>query len=253
MSISIPIPAPHEMTRLLRRVEYEPNSGCWLWSGSPNKYGYGTARAGGVNVGAHRLFYRIFAGEIPDFADDGTPCFIRHKCDTPACVNPGHLVPGSHTQNMADMFQRGRQRPVGLPGEKSPRAVISQHDVSVMLQRRLAGHSSSEIAADYPVSVSHVRKILNGTKWKSAGPRTPNLPRPIRVIRGEDNPSAKLSPDIVRSILKAVTEGKTLASLAAKYGVSVPVVWEIKHRKAWAHVEPADREAVGDNPAAAVS
>lgn len=80
-------------------------SGCWEWGGSRNEDGYGVLthlRSGLSNARAHRLMYERFVGPIPDGAE------IRHRCDNPPCVNPEHLEPGTHAENMSDMAERGR-------------------------------------------------------------------------------------------------------------------------------------------------
>lgn len=33
---------------------------------------------------------------------------IRHKCDNPICVNPDHLLIGTHADNIADRIKRKR-------------------------------------------------------------------------------------------------------------------------------------------------
>jgi hypothetical protein len=80
-------------------------SGCWEWSGKRNDGGYGifsARRLGYENVRAHRVMYEHFVGPIPEGLE------MRHRCDNPPCVNPEHLEPGTHAQNMADIFDRGR-------------------------------------------------------------------------------------------------------------------------------------------------
>lgn len=79
----------------------EPMSGCWLWTGAQLKAGYGQFRNEDHAL-AHRWPYSHFVGPIPPGA------VVRHVCDTPSCVNPVHLEPGSYADNMADKVRRGR-------------------------------------------------------------------------------------------------------------------------------------------------
>lgn len=74
----------------------EPNSGCWLWTGCIDKWGYGKigARSGGESL-AHRASYLCFVGPIPH------DLVLDHKCRTRSCVNPAHLEPVTFGENMA--------------------------------------------------------------------------------------------------------------------------------------------------------
>jgi len=78
----------------------EPNTGCWLWPGSLNS-GYGSISVGNKKHLAHRVSYAEYVG-------DPVGQIVMHKCDTPACVNPDHLVLGSPKDNAIDAARKLR-------------------------------------------------------------------------------------------------------------------------------------------------
>lgn len=72
--------------RFMDKVSPEPNTGCWLWTGtfSGGKGDYGYFKALG-ETRAHRVAYRLFVGDIPK------GLVIDHICRVTFCVNPKHL------------------------------------------------------------------------------------------------------------------------------------------------------------------
>lgn len=75
---------------------------CLIWTGGRTSHGYGQIRVGGRQEHAHRYAYRRTHGDIPE------GLVVRHKCDTPLCVNADHLEVGTQRENMGDMIARGR-------------------------------------------------------------------------------------------------------------------------------------------------
>lgn len=75
---------------------------CWHWLGSRNAMDYGVFSWRGHRYLAHRVSYTIFNGPIPQ------SLLVRHKCDTPSCVNPKHLEVGTNADNMQDRAKRVR-------------------------------------------------------------------------------------------------------------------------------------------------
>lgn len=95
---------PKVLARFWAKVDKSAGTeGCWLWTGTKLKTGYGmfTVRRF-VNASAHRFSYLVAHKRI------NSKLIIRHRCDNPRCVNPAHLEQGTHEDNARDMVERGR-------------------------------------------------------------------------------------------------------------------------------------------------
>lgn len=90
-----------EVRRLTARVLV--SDGCWEWTGSRNRQGYGRfSYEGGRFVFAHRYMFELFFGQIPQ------GMLVCHRCDNPSCVRPEHLFAGSARDNALDREAKGR-------------------------------------------------------------------------------------------------------------------------------------------------
>ena len=76
---------------------------CWLWKGSFNTNGYGWHWIEGKLIYAH--IYALARITPKPFAN----AQVMHSCDNPACVNPKHLSWGTMSENIKDMYAKGRQ------------------------------------------------------------------------------------------------------------------------------------------------
>lgn len=90
--------------RFLAKVAIDPISGCWIWTGFRNEWGYGMiiARNPRRTLIASRAAFELFKGPIPKGMK------VCHRCDTPACANPSDLFLGSDLDNTRDRQSKGR-------------------------------------------------------------------------------------------------------------------------------------------------
>ncbi len=75
-------------------------TGCWEWRQGKKNNDYGCYN----DEQAHRVFYRLYIGDIP------SNLYVCHICDIPYCVNPEHLFIGTSKDNAQDMIKKGRGR-----------------------------------------------------------------------------------------------------------------------------------------------
>ena len=81
------------LARFMRKVQEQPN-GCWLWTGYLSEDGYGIFKLPSGAVKAHRWSFERQVGPIASGLE------LDHVCRNRACVNPAHLEPVTHQQNM---------------------------------------------------------------------------------------------------------------------------------------------------------
>lgn len=154
-------------------------SGCWLWTASLDRDGYG--RFGPrVTKLAHRASWMLHFGPIPDGMLVCHSCDVLHADPTlyRRCVNPGHLWLGTPADNGADMAAKGRARapggeahylrrnpslaPIGI---KHGMAKLTDDAVREIRKMRACGSSQRVIAAHIGVSRSAVGHVLTGARW----------------------------------------------------------------------------------------
>ena len=148
--------------------------GCWVWTGSKDRDGYGSLRDGNKMKRAHRVSWEIHNGEIPD------GLAILHKCNNPSCVNPKHLKLGDHTENMQDRKSNGRpwhsetfrsKISKKMTGRKitwkaalaEANRKISREQAASIVSRLKNGELVSTIANEFGVHRTSISKIKKGT------------------------------------------------------------------------------------------
>lgn len=144
-------------------ISPEPNSGCWLWTGSNSghyytgkTYGqYGKITIKGKSRIASRVMYEYSFGPFPK------ELYVLHKCDNPYCVNPEHLFLGTALDNARDRDRKKRReapRGINNAGNK-----ISEADVFAI--REMDG-TQEEIAQKFGIDQTTVSLIQRRKLWK---------------------------------------------------------------------------------------
>lgn len=181
---------PNNRTPVVERFWFrvEKTETCWLWRGYTNEAGYGII----IEKNKHRRLTHRFSWELHNGPIPGGLC-VLHRCDTPACVNPAHLFLGTHSDNHADMVNKGRHQhgdghyrrldpSRGLYGDANPsrqhpeRLAHGENHVNARLtweqvrsiRREYAagGTSLRRLAEDHGVAISTVHHVVRGRIWR---------------------------------------------------------------------------------------
>ena len=141
------------MDRIERDTHYEPNSGCWLYAGPVDEFGYGRVRIGKKKVRIHNFTFQKDNGDLLDGE------VVRHSCDMPCCWNPNHLSSGTHSDNIQDALKRDRW-PVG---ERNVWAKLTNEDIAII---RASSDTHRSLGERYGVAHSTIGYIKRGLSWK---------------------------------------------------------------------------------------
>lgn len=117
---------------------------CWVWRRSTNNTGYGSASVNGRSVMAHRHYYITRVGEI------GPGLELDHLCRVRSCVNPDHMEPVTHAENV----RRGSRVKTTVAIAAEIRWLYAFTDLT-----------QTELGRRYDLHPSCVSRIVNGKKW----------------------------------------------------------------------------------------
>jgi hypothetical protein len=161
------------LERFHKNVYPEPNTGCWLWGGTPGKHSrYGSISIKGRDTPAHIFSYVLHKGEIPK------GLCVCHTCDIGFCVNPDHLFLGTHQDNMLDKLKKGRQP----KGSEIKSSKLNEEQV-IDLRKRYrsnSGFNQSEEALKIGCHSSTISRVVRGKKWKHLEQET--MPEQARSV-----------------------------------------------------------------------
>lgn len=134
---------------------------CLEFCGLKDEKGYGRVWINGRYVFAHRFSYCVANGlQLSDIEG----LVIRHACDNPSCINPGHLCSGTTQDNVNDMVERKRQ----AFGKRNGRAKLSEKEVLEILSIYQPHHhefGAKPLSKKFNVTPGQIAKIGRGEKW----------------------------------------------------------------------------------------
>ena len=162
--------SPSDVARFLAKIDREGSphpyrtelGRCWLWTSHCHPQGHGMLSHGGRGGRpqyAHRVAYQVYRGPIPDDQE------VCHSCDNPPCVNPSHLFLGTHTDNMRDMYTKGRR--LAAVGERVGSARLTAPQVlEIRRQWAAGGVTKSAIARAFGVDGKTIYSIVTFRSWR---------------------------------------------------------------------------------------
>ena len=181
------------------RIAHSP-SGCWEWQQKRSPRGYGIVKFRGRSIGAHRLAWMKYRGDIP------ANFYVMHACDNPSCVNPNHLFIGTPRDNVLDMISKNRH----CHGDK--------HWMRTHPERILRG-------LNHPLVKNPSRAARGANHGRYRNPHKTGI--------GEANGNSKLTANVVQEIKHRLAGGEKQRDIAKSVGISQTQVWRVKTGLAW--------------------
>ena len=135
------------------------DGGCWVWTGTTARSGYGMVKRDRRAFGAHRASWQLTYGPVP------SGLFVLHHCDNRICVRPEHLYVGTLADNARDREERGRG--IRQSGDTHPASKLTAEFVASARRRWAARQATQKaLAAEAGVHFHTMQRALRGETWR---------------------------------------------------------------------------------------
>lgn len=152
------------LARMFKHRVIDPDTGCWVWTGSRRR-GYGMIQS--VHRGNHRAMrvHRIIAWLYLGYNGE-EDVEICHSCNVKACFNPAHLYIASHAKNMADAV-RDKLLKNHRRGEGTWKARLTEEKVrEIRALYSGGGRTLRSLAKQFGVDDCTIGDVVHGRTWK---------------------------------------------------------------------------------------
>lgn len=129
---------------------------CIEYQGNRNFKGYGILAISRTQFRAHRVAYEYEKGGIPEGH------LVCHSCDNPACININHLFLGTDSDNIKDMYSKGR-------GNKEDGKHAAACKMNIFTVRSIRKHSFLPVAENarlHNVTYGQVYSVVKCLTWR---------------------------------------------------------------------------------------
>lgn len=149
---------PTERVQWIRDNSQSTKEECFSWPFARSSTGHAYISVDGVSMTAGRAMCIAAKGNPSDPKHDAAhSCGNAHK----GCLNPNHLSWKTHVENMADRRDHGTD----FMGQKNPRAILTDLQVSIIKTRLKQGSIGNRLAKEYGVARTTIYHIKHGTRW----------------------------------------------------------------------------------------
>jgi len=138
-----------------KEIKYNiDNNNCWnCISHAPSSNGRPSVSRNKKVYLIYRYMYEKKYGEIPK------GMVARHICDNPMCINPDHILLGTHNDNVQDCVSKRRHS----FGEKNGHTKLREYQVIEIIKD--IEHTRKELAEIYKCKYSNIVDIKLGRRW----------------------------------------------------------------------------------------